>query len=54
MFNDLTSVLDDYKKNGVRVSIEIPQREVWKLFALAVGVAIAITLATTLIKKIIE
>ena len=48
----LNTVLQDYQKNGVRVSVEIPEKDLLKLFAFAVGTAICVILAVQLIKGI--
>ncbi len=48
----LHTVLQDYQKNGVRVSVEIPEKDLLKLFAFAVGTAICVILSVQLIKGI--
>ena len=48
----LTTFFSDYQKNGIRVSVEVPEKDLMKLFAFAVGTAICVILALQLIKGI--
>lgn len=48
----LNNFLQDYQQNGVRVSVEIPDKDLLKLFAFAVGTAICVILAVQLVKGI--
>jgi hypothetical protein len=52
MLTTLADFYADYKKNGIRTSIEISQKDYFKLFALVVGIAIAIMLSRQLINGI--
>ena len=48
----INTFLQDYQQNGVRVSVEVPEKDLMKLFAFAVGTAICVILAVQLIKGI--
>jgi hypothetical protein len=51
-FNSLGAVLDDYQKNGVRVTVEVSSTEYIKLGTFVALTAIAVILAYLLLKGI--